>query len=192
MNVTQKDAQESLELIEQTTSQMRKSVASSYTGSLLILWGSIWALSCVSAHLKPNWDGYIFSTFNLMGVLATVLICSRRQHRTPTRTVASQSIYMRVWLLWLCLGLFAVVWTLVLRPTNGLQFCVFCCTVPMFAYVVMGLWFESYFMLWLGLLVTGLTLLGYYLLPGYFYLWMAPMGGGTMLGTGLYIHLRWR
>ncbi len=69
---------------------------------------------------------------------------------------------------------------------------VFISTAGMFAYVVMGLWFNSRFMIILGLALTGVTLVGFYLLTPYYCLWMAIMGGGTLLGTGMYIRVRWR
>jgi hypothetical protein len=61
----------------------------------------------------------------------------------------------------------------------------------MFAYVVTGLWLE-HFMVWLGLVVTALTVIGLFLLPSYFYIWMAVVGGGTLAGTGLFIRNRWK
>jgi len=44
----------------------------------------------------------------------------------------------------------------------------------------------------LALLITAIALLGFFLLPQYFFLWMAFLGGGTMIGGGLYIILKWR
>jgi hypothetical protein len=63
----------------------------------------------------------------------------------------------------------------------------------MFAYVVMGLWFGSWLMVILGIVVTCFTLVGFHLIPvGYYCLWMAVTAGGGLLGTGLYMKLRWR
>jgi hypothetical protein len=64
-------------------------------------------------------------------------------------------------------------------------------TIPMFAYVVMGLWLD-HFILWIGLAVTALTLVGLFFLQPYFWLWMAVTGGGMLLGTGLYIRYQWK
>lgn len=49
-------------------------------------------------------------------------------------------------------------------------------TVAMFGYIVIGLWFSSYFMVWLGLAVTATTLIGFYFLPYYYCLWMVVTG----------------
>jgi hypothetical protein len=93
---------------------------------------------------------------------------------------------------WVLLFAYAIVWLFLVGAVDGMQLCVYLCTAAMFGYVVIGLWSGSFFMVWLGLAVTGLTFLGYYGLPDYFYLWMSPMGGGPLLGTGLYIRIRWR
>ena len=39
--------------------------------------------------------------------------------------------------------------------------------------------------------VTALAVLGFSFWPDYFYLWMAPTGGGAAMGTGIYLKLRW-
>jgi hypothetical protein len=61
----------------------------------------------------------------------------------------------------------------------------------MFAYIVIGLWFAAYFMVWLGLAVTAATLTGFFLFTQYYCLWMAVTAGGLLLGTGLYLRIRW-
>jgi len=79
-----------------------------------------------------------------------------------------------------------------LAPFSGMQCNAFISTAGMFACVVMGLWFKSTFMIVLGLVMTGVTLVGFYLLTSCYCLWMAMMGGGSLLGAGLYIRVRWR
>jgi len=44
---------------------------------------------------------------------------------------------------------------------------------------------------WWTLPITALALVGYFLLPGFFYLWMAILGGGGMIPLALYIRARW-
>jgi len=57
-------------------------------------------------------------------------------------------------------------------------------------WVAMGL-LLSFVSVWWGLALTVLALIGYFLLPDIFYLWMAILGGGGMIALGLYIRLRW-
>ena len=97
-----------------------------------------------------------------------------------------------IFLFWLALAAYAGLWLLMLRPATGMQVGALLVTVAMLGYVVTGLWTGSMVLVWLGLAVTLLTLFGFYVLPDYFNLWMALAGGAAVLGTGLYIRIRWR
>ena len=44
---------------------------------------------------------------------------------------------------------------------------------------------------WWALPITALALVGYFLLPNFFYLWMGILVGGGMILLGLYIRMRW-
>jgi hypothetical protein len=58
-------------------------------------------------------------------------------------------------------------------------------------YVVAGLWTDSY-LLWVGVLVSVLVILGLFCFPGIFWLWMAVFGGGTLIASGFYVRHFWR
>ena len=64
-------------------------------------------------------------------------------------------------------------------------------TVPMFAYIIMGLWLDRFFLV-LGTLVTLATLAGYYFITDYFFLWMAVVGGGSLVAGGVFIRKNWK
>ena len=65
------------------------------------------------------------------------------------------------------------------QPTSGEQASTLVVTFIMFSYVVVGLWMERV-LLWVGLLTTAMTLIGYFVFPGYYNLWMAFLGGGHL------------
>jgi hypothetical protein len=44
----------------------------------------------------------------------------------------------------------------------------------------------------MGLIVTALTIAGFFLLPAWFYLWMAIASGGSLILSGLFIRKFWR
>jgi hypothetical protein len=192
MNVTQEDARESLELVEDTTTRLRRAIAASYAGGLLILWGLIWVIGFASVHFLPRRAGHIFTALDLVGLVGTVLLVVRWPQTASVRGTATTVVLRRMCVFWALLFAYALAWIVLTSPLGGLQLCVFLCTVGMFGYTVIGLWSGSLFMLWLGLAVTALTFIGYYALPDHFYLWMSPTGGGALLGTGLYIRIRWR
>ena len=60
----------------------------------------------------------------------------------------------------------------------------------MIGWIAMSL-LLSFASIWPGLIITVLALVGFFLLPGIFYMWMAVLGGGGMIALGLYIRSRW-
>jgi hypothetical protein len=60
----------------------------------------------------------------------------------------------------------------------------------MLGQLAMGL-LLSFSAVWWALPITALALIGYFLLPGIFYLWMGVLGGGGMIVLALYIRARW-
>ena len=74
-----------------------------------------------------------------------------------------------------------------------MQVNVFMVTVIMFAYVIMGIWEKINFMIYLGLAVTASTIIVFFFLNHTYYcLYMAATAGTLMLGTGIYLQLRWK
>ena len=57
-------------------------------------------------------------------------------------------------------------------------------------WMAMGL-LLSFTYIWMGLVISALALFSYFLLPDFFYLLMAFLGGGGMIATGIYIRKRW-
>jgi hypothetical protein len=88
--------------------------------------------------------------------------------------------------------IFAVVWPLVLGlPLNPKVIFAYIGLVAMFCYVVAGIWFDMY-LLWVGLVVSALIILGLLSFPAIFWWWIAIVCGGTLIGTGFYVRFLWR
>jgi len=194
MDVSQKEAKDSLNQIQEAATYTRKTITASYDSGLLIMWGLICIAAFLGTHFFHNWAGYIWWVLSGAGVVLTFLVV-RHQFRqaNPTKTPAAERIGWRIFWFWTLLFVYIFVWLSVLAPVKDLQMNAFIITVIMFAYVVTGLWFRSYHMLWLGIVVTCTTLVGYYLIPvGYYCLWMATTAGGAILGTGLYTRFFWK
>ena len=60
-----------------------------------------------------------------------------------------------------------------------------------FGYVFVGLWLSPV-LLWSGLALTALAILGWLLMPAYLGYWMAFLGGGGLIGLGIYILSAWK
>lgn len=194
MNVTNEDAVQSLAQVEEVMAKTRQSLVSAYVGSFLVLWGFIWVVSYLGTQFFPVWASWIWNISSVLGVIGTAFIVRRRYGQGPVkRNLSDKQFVLRTILFWPMVFVYAFVWLSIVKPGHGIELNAFLVTVVMFAYVVMGLWFGSWLMFALGIVVTGFTLAGFHLIPAEYYcLWMAITSGGCLLGTGLYMKLRWR
>jgi hypothetical protein len=205
MNITPQEARDSLAQIEDALTQTRNAIGQGASGGILIVWGAIWALGFSADQFAPKMAQSIWPFLILGGALAS-WICGAR-----SRSRIQSSIAARIGIFWLVLFAYAALWFFLLhaesRPGHaGLQFNeligqddaaaqqqlgAFFATIPMFAYVVGGLWLGRFF-IWLGAGVTVLTIAGYFFVPAWFNLWMAVTGGGSLIVAGAYIRRFWR
>ena len=189
MNISKEDAQASLITVQNIKSQTQKAIASSYANSSLILWGSLWIAAFITTHFYGAYAFYIFMAMSITGGIGTAMIFKVFNSKAPIKETSKYKMRGRIIALWIFLFIYIVIWLSLLSPFNGIQCNAFICTAAMFANIVIGLWFKNSFMIILGIAVTVATLIGFYLLRDYYCLWMAFVGGGAMLGTGIYIRL---
>jgi hypothetical protein len=183
MNISKQEAQESLAEIDKAISQTQKA-AGHFTGYILMLWGVIWAVGFSVTQFRPHMSGCFTATLDAIGFFGTWL-CVRASKFKFGRPNSG-----RVGLAWGILFGYMILWGFLLQP-SGRAGMAFYSTVAMCAYVMMGLWLSR-FLLWLGLIVTVLTITGFYLLPTWFALWMALTGGGALFLGGLSIAKSWK
>jgi len=194
MDISRQDAKEFLNQIDTVQNHTRKSIASSYDSGLLILWGLIWVTAFIGTHFFVARAFHIWTTLCGIGTIITVLVC-RQQFRlgNPTKFSAAKKLGWRIFWFWISLFAYIFIWLSILVPRTGIQVNAFIITTIMFAYIVIGIWSASSYMIWLGAVVTCLTLIGFYLIPlSYYCLWMAVTAGGVLLGAGLYLRFCWR
>ncbi len=205
MDVSKEQAEGSLGQVQAVTVQTRRKIAAGSTAPLLILWGAIWFVAYLGTYVADLLEFKIYCFrltsrisigIHAAGMCWMVLI--------PIGMVASWIIGVskapvksphnkRFGFSWLILFIYAILWLTLLWPWNEYQMSAFLASIPMFAYIVMGLWADRV-LLWLGIVVTLLIIVGFFLfyLQPAFWLWMAVLGGGTLGGTGLYIRKAWR
>jgi len=194
MNISSEEARNSLEQVEAVANRTRKSIEANYSSGLIIMWGLICTAGYLGTHFFLEWVWYIWFVLSGIGSLVTFLIGWRQFHlANPIKVAPAERMGQRIFLFWCLLFVYLFIWLSILKPLQGIQINAFMITTIMFAYVVSGLWFKSHHMFWLGIVVTCITLIGFYLIPiSYYCLWMAAMVGGAFLTTGLYVRLRWK
>jgi hypothetical protein len=194
MSISQEEARESLSQVADVTERTRKLLAYGRVDKHFIVWGIVWFLGFCAAQFLPHLNIWVWLALIAAGFAASALIGMNE----PVRNTVGR----RLGSFWLFLYAYVFLWIWLLSPFLVVQgqeqtiafwrhMTAILVTVPMFAYIVMGLWL-GWFIIWTGLAVTTVSVLGLFVVPDYFYLWLAVTGGGTLFGTGLFIHNRWR
>lgn len=189
MNISSSEAEEALDAIQIVTQKTRRSIVSSGAYIFLIITGAIWLVGFLCTQfLSGNVVAYIWIGLSVVGsVLGTVLgIRLGRRVRSPSTTVTAR----RIGLFWLFLTFYCIATIAVAWPMEGKQVTVIIVLFMMVGQLAMGLLF-SFASVWWALPIAALVLVGYFLLPGVFHLWMSLLVGGGMIALGLYIRYRW-
>jgi hypothetical protein len=186
MKVTREEAQKSLEDIQLVMARMRRTIAIGGTPYYMILWGAVWFLGYLASHfIHSVLQGWIWVSLVVVGTVLSAYLGFRSGVQVRMQRVAEP------WLLAIAIVGYGALWLWVAQPKTPEQISLLIVTFTMFGYVIMGLLVERT-AAWVGLLVTFLALVGYYLLREYFNLWMAFLGGGTLMASGAFIMRKWR
>ena len=189
MNISPTEAEEALAAIQTITQKTRHSIASSGAYIFLIITGIIWLVGFLSTQfLTGEIVGYIWIGMSLLGSALSIPLGIRmgRRVRSPSTTATAK----RAGFFWLLLVFYGIAAIAIARPTDGKQVTMFIILFTMVGQLAMGL-LLSFSSVWWALPITALALVGYFLLPGIFYLWMGVLGGGGMIALALYIRSRW-
>ena len=189
MNISPDEAQEELAAIQSMMQKTRHSIASSGAYIFLVVTGVVWLVGFLSTQfLTGDIVAYIWVGMSLLGSALGILLGSRMSPRVRGPSTAASA--KRAGIFWLFLVFYAIAAIAIARPTDGKQVTMFIILFIMIGQLSMGL-LLSFSSVWWALPITALALVGYFLLPDIFYLWMGILVGGGMIGLGLYIRLRW-
>jgi hypothetical protein len=188
MNITPTEAEENLAAIQTTMRKFRHSVASGGSYITLIVTGVVWLIGFLSTQFTPGISAYVWTAGSILGTILGIILGFRMGKRV--RSPATAPMVKRIALFWLLLIFFAIAAIAIARPADGKQATILIVLFLMLGQSAMGLLF-SFSSVWWVLPITALALIGYFLFPGIFYLWMGVQGGGGMIAIGLYIHSRW-
>jgi hypothetical protein len=189
MNVSPSEAEEALTAIQAMMTKTRRAISSSGAYAFLVIWGVVWLIGFLCSQFLPQAiSGYAWMIMDTLGGIVSAFAGIRmgRGVRSPSATTPGK----RIGIFWFLLFLYVVAAIGVAWPTDGKQIAMFIILFVMVGWIAMGL-LLSFASVWPGLAITALALVGYFLLPGIFYLWMAVLGGGGMIALGLYIRSRW-
>lgn len=201
MDVTDTEVRQALAEADKVNGATRLVAAFEGTDIVVMTWGVVWFLGFLWSHwvtVQGGPGGYHALWFLLIavGAITTVLVDKRRN--APVRSTVGR----RIGVFWCALYVYAWIAMLIIGPyvsgsalfatTSGPKVVAAINTIiPMFAYVVMGLWLDERHFVYAGLGLTLLTCVALFLFNAVFFPLMAIAGGGTLFGYGLWMRIQW-
>jgi len=179
MSLSSKEAAESLAQAEQARRRSAQLYSYSRTAPHLILWGSIWVVGYTQSDLLPKYEGWVWIALIVIGVITGAIIgrCSTRRPHGPYAwrmfAVAALAIFF-------VFSTYAMMW-----PLHGGAAAAFPALITGTLYTGIGLWAGLRYVV-AGIVVIAATMGGYFFIHEHLLLWMAFVGGGSMILAGLW------
>ncbi len=190
MALSPQDASEALDVIGSADRRVREIRGYREASPFLILWGLVWLIANAVTDLWPRQGGLAWLVGVVAGYSATAVLVvlqvkrmRREQVCTPAERARNRA---RMLMLGTTLLLFFPVMLTVLSPLDPRQQNAFISLFWAFAYMAAGAWVGK--RLFITGFVTAAAILGGYLfLAAHFFLWMAVVGGGSLILAGLWL-----
>ena len=183
--ISAEQAAEALKEVAVTEKRSAEAYSYSQTAPHCFVWGAVWFLGYGAEALAPvkhpawMWLGWWWLVLSMSGALASMWI-GWRQHANRRSGKA-----------WRMGALFGIMWLFTLAlfqimHARELQIAAYFPLAFSAVYAAIGLWLGLRYIL-VGAFMAVATLGAYYYLRDYFLLWMAFVGGGSLLLTGLWM-----
>ncbi len=184
MEIKPSEAESALASIRETEEQMRKALNASGGGYQLFIWGVIiligYTLNQFADRLPMVAIAGTWIVMSVLGNIVSVMMSIRMARKFHSPLGARIGAMLPIFILFGAIGAFFV------HPAGPREINLLIYLLVMLWMAMMGLWVKLS-MLWISLIFTGLMLFGYAVLPEYFFLWLAIVGGGAMIGSGLFL-----
>jgi hypothetical protein len=184
MNISPSEAEAALASIQESENQMRKELSRMGGGYQILMWGVVMAIGYTLNQFAPHLpEALVAGVWIVMVTINTILstLLNIRMRQIFHHPMAS-----RIGALWFVFFLFGAIGSFFIHSTDPREINLLAYLLVMLWMAVMGLWVRLP-LLWISLAVTGLLVFGYIVLPDYFFLWLAIVGGGTMICSGLFL-----
>jgi hypothetical protein len=192
MSLSPREAAETLGQIDRTAQRSAEAHEYANASPFFILWGVIWAIGYSGSHVLPAYGlrgaiNWLWFALVVIGACANAFI-GRRQYKAqhPGGRAEGRAKGLRWWATIVAFWLFIAATFMVLRPVNPVATGAFIPLLVALAYALFGIWRGLRF-LYAGIAVAVLTLGGFFYLREFFLLWMAAVGGGSLILVGLWL-----
>jgi len=181
MPITHVEAQEALRDIARTGRASATAHGYQHASPHLIVWGAIWAFGYGLSYSRWQYSGAVWPVLSLIGVAASFWI------GWQSRSAQSEHYDWRFAATALAVFAFIAALFAIMPPRTDAQLGAFFPILVALFYAIVGIWTRGTRILLTGMAVAALTLVSYFLLPQYFALLMAGVGGGGLILGGLWL-----
>jgi hypothetical protein len=167
--------------IRQVMARTRRSVGG-FAGQFMVLWGTIWFLGFLAnQYLSTRALGWFWLVASALGGAASGWLGVRLSRRSGVQTSLWRPIIL--WMLALVAFVGLIVWLLALDSTRDIALLIV--LVVALSYFQIGL-FDRWTVSLVGAVLAVMAVITFRVLPDHFFLVMAFLSGGLLIGSGLW------
>jgi hypothetical protein len=176
-----REAASALSDIDDVVRRVRQSTIYNFASLMLIMWGALIFAGNIACEFSPMQGGHIWIAVNVLGCAGSFAVGAFESRRRSARHFDLRAVAAVV-----LFFAFGILWSVALGHFTPRQLGAFWPTYFMMIYTIVGLWAGAAFVA-IGIGVTALTVIGYFLSGDAFNLWMAVANGGGLILGGLWM-----
>lgn len=185
MHITPEEALETLDSIRHITVKAHGTF--NFWAYYLLLWGTVWTLGFLTTQFFLQWTAWIWIVMVVIGMGGSAILGVTQAGRVRLAPESHAAfITSRFGLFNGVLYGFALLWLIIFTLTP-LQIGMLWISVTMLSSIIAGVWFQEPLSIGLGVGIMFMSILGYYLLPHFFWLWAATFAGLPLVGISIFI-----
>ena len=190
VEISREDAGRALQEIGQTADRVFSRKYYRSAAPFFIIWGLVWMVANFSTAWIPAYANLVWLVTVAIGTAASVLtgyLAPDTRSANDEVARASRRRRLRFLLSFIAIIAFQVLSSMIMPPwQSGLQVNAYISLLWALVYILAGVWGAAR-VAWLGVLLAATVLFGFFVIPGYFSLWMGMIGGGLLIGSGLWL-----
>jgi hypothetical protein len=180
MTLSSEQAAQALHDVENVLNRSGELYRYQRTAPMLMLWGVIWLIGFALTDFYPRYANSVWIVLDVVGTVGCFLL-GRRGHDEASRKDKWR------WLISIgSIFAFYFATLVILQPATGQQSAALIALLVALIYVLCGVWRGTRLAV-IGAALAALTLVGYFMIPVHFFLWMAVIGGGALMLAGVWL-----
>jgi hypothetical protein len=172
-----------LKAIRQIMDRTRQS-ASGESGWFSVTGGMMWLVGFLGQQFLPeHLSGWVWLVGNTIGILVIVWLWVRSTRQGQTSSPVMRSIMLS----WLALGVFVALFIWLFEVRTVIEILLLILVTTALGVIQVGLLFSLWPFSLAGFGIAAAIVSAYLLMPDYFFLTAALLGGGLLIGIGLWM-----